>query len=143
MKDNLKYLDIDVLYRKPENVRLPEWFRYYKEEEMERVRTKLNEYGASLCRQRGFETVRANRKKIEKRIDSLLTEIKERYRSEDDNIPIVKVNELQHCSEYMRCNVDVEELQSYDRLIPEITCEVMQKASEYARAVVNSFVEFR
>lgn len=78
---------------------------------------------------------------MHKRIENLIQDITEKY--EDPlNLPTVKINELQHCKSFTY-DIDIEELQQFDRIIPEIAVEIMHKSTDYARAVVTAFLEFR
>jgi hypothetical protein len=53
----------------PETIKLPSWFEHYQQEEFAKVKTQLNAFASRLFHARITETMKSERKKINKRIE--------------------------------------------------------------------------
>ena len=91
MSHDFKDIPIDELYKVPENVKLPEWFEYFKTEELDKVRVELDALGCRLYRSKITESFKSNRKKLEKKIKSLIEELEDKY-ADPLSLPIEKIN---------------------------------------------------
>ncbi|CAD8162188.1 unnamed protein product [Paramecium pentaurelia] len=131
-KEKFKLLSIEKFYKG--QGKLPKWFDEYKMDQLEKAREYLNGFALRSYRNRVNETVMAERKCLEKKVLHLIDEIHTNYTDKDKlDPPILKIQELQHL---------LEQLQEYDRIIPELVIVIMHKVDEVCAQIVRNFLEF-
>jgi len=58
------------------------------------VKAQLNDYASRLYRSKITESLKSDRKKIQKKINHLIEDISERYLDDANSLPLIKINEL-------------------------------------------------
>ncbi|KAL4475070.1 hypothetical protein ABPG74_001766 [Tetrahymena malaccensis] len=112
----------------------PSWFKDFKREEFEAMRENLEALARKMYKARMGEDIVTERDQLSREIDEMIEELQINYQSYDWEVPKEKLIQIEQ---------NILKLMQFDMIIPQIIADVLNRASEFARSLYNTFLEFR